>query len=464
MNTGLPIPRRYLAIFALSAGNLVVTIDGMIATVALPTIARELSVAPSSAVLVVTVYQLILVMTLLPFANLGERFGLRKVYQGGLALFTLATILCFFARSLPFLLVVRAAQAIGAAATLCVSQALIRQIYPKGQLGRGLSLNTIVVTTAAALAPTVGGLVLGVAPWPYLFAIAAPFALLSLLAGRSLPEPEPHDRPFDVLGAVLCAATFGLTIVGLESAVHGDSPVISAAIVLLGITIGVAFVRRELGEQHPIMPIDLLTQPVLALSLLGAFAASMGSMLMYLALPFRLQHEYGFTASEVGAVLAPGPLTMMVVGPVAGLLSDRVPAGLLGAAGMAIASVALVLIAFLPADPHAFDVMWRMALFAAGHGLFLSPNARLVIGSAPIERAASAGGMFSTNRMIAQTLGATMVAALLAVGLGSGRIPPLVAAGLALVAGLCSLASRRPAFRNPAQAEVDEVQPDPTVR
>src|SRR4051812_4421526 len=115
----LPIPglqgwRLTLAVAAISLGTMLTVIDGAIATVALPTISRDLNVDNSSAVLVVTVYQLVLVMALLPFSALGDRIGLKRLYQGGQFVFTIATILCFFAHSLGFLLVVRALQAAGA--------------------------------------------------------------------------------------------------------------------------------------------------------------------------------------------------------------------------------------------------------------------------------------------------------------------------------------------------------------
>ena len=105
---GLPAPRRHAAIVAVSLGTILTTIDGSIVSVALPTLARDLHVAPSSAVLVVTIYQLVLMMTLLPFSALADRFGLRVTYQSGQIVFVVATIFCFFARSLPFLVLVRA--------------------------------------------------------------------------------------------------------------------------------------------------------------------------------------------------------------------------------------------------------------------------------------------------------------------------------------------------------------------
>lgn len=456
---GLPMPRRLIAIAAVSFGTALVVIDGAIATVALPTIASDLRVDSSAAVAVVTVYQLVLVMLLLPFSGLGNRVGLKRLYQGGQIVFTVATVLCFFAKSLPFLLIVRAAQAAGAAAALSVSSALVRQIYPPKQLGRGLGVNSVVVSVSSAIAPTLGGLVLAVGPWPWVFASAVPFAIASLLLGRALPDAPRSTAPFDVLGAVLCAAMFGLVIGGLESAVHGDSPVVSAAVVLAGVAIGIVFVRREQGEAEPILPVDLLARPVLALSTLGAFTAFVATMSLLLSLPFRLQHGYGFAPSEVGAVIAPWPLTTMFVAPLAGSLSDRYPAGALGGIGMAVAIAGLVSLAFLPQDPHYFDIAWRMSLTGAGFGMFLSPNARLIIGSAPVERAAAAGGLISTTRMVGQTTGATLVAALLATGVGAGMAPALVAAGLALIAGICSLARLRPSVRNPARAEADEAQP-----
>lgn len=457
-NDGLPLPQRYVAILAVSLGTVVGVIDSGIAAVALPTLARELNVEPSSAVLAVTVYQLILVMTLLPFSALGHRIGLRRLYRYGQVTFAIASVLFFFAKSLPFLLVVRAIQALGAAAALSVSSALIRSIYPAQQLGRGLGINSIVVAVSAAMAPTMGGLILSLASWPWVFAAAAPVALASLWMGKyALPEPPRSDEPYDVLAAVLCALTFGLVIAGLESGLHGDSPVVSLAVVGLGAVIGFVFVRRELATRSPILPVDLLATRVMGLSVIGGLTAFIASTGLILSLPFWLQMEFGYSPGEVGALIAPWPLAMMVIAPVAGMLSDRVPAGLLGGFGMALATLALLLIAYLPVEATHFDIVWRMALSGAGFGFFLAPNARLIVGSAPLERAASAGGLVSTTRLMGQTLGATLVATLLAMHLESGRTAALVCAGLALVAGLCSIARLAPTPPKPRVEDTPDI-------
>lgn len=458
MTDGLPMPRRLIAIAAISFGNFLVVVDGNIATVALPSIAKQLGADSSATVLIVTIYQLTLVMALLPFSSLGDRIGLQRMYQYGQILFTISALLIFFAKSLPFLLVLRAAQALGAGMALSVSAALLRSIYPAAQLGRGLGLNTVIVASAGALAPIMGGFIIANAPWPWVFAAAVPFGLLSLAFGRALPRFPKRNQPYDFQSALMSAATFGLIIGGLESGVHGDSPVVSGAIMVAGILTAILFVRRELLSERPVMPVDLLKKPVIALSAIGGMAAFIASMTLMLSLPFRLENEFGFSPGVVGTIISPWGLTMLVVAPLAGQLSDRYPAGLLGGIGMALAIAGLLSLAFLPAHPDRIDIVWRMVLTGAGFGTFASPNVRQILGSAPRERTAAAGGLVSTARLTGQTIGATVAAALLAAGIGSGPTPALVAAGLATFALLCSIARLNPAIRQPDSREVRQAE------
>ena len=138
--------------------------------------------------------------------------------------------------------------------------------------------------------------------------------------------------------------------------------------------------------------------------------------------------------------MLPFPLTMLIVAPLAGYLSDRIAATKLGVTGMAIAVLGLLLLAFMPDQPGAFAIAWRLSLSAVGFGMFFAPNSRLLIGRAPRDRAAAAGGLLSTSRLFGQTLAAVVVGILLAIGLGLGAAPLLMSCALAVVAALCSLA------------------------
>lgn len=193
---GLPRPRRFWAIAAVSFGTALVVIDGSIANVALPTIARDLGVTNSAITNVVIIYQTVLVMVLLPFSSLGDRIGHRRMYQWGQFVFMAASALCLLADSFWLLLALRALQAIGAGMALSVSAALVRTIYPARQLGSAMGINSVIVASSSALAPTLGGYIVGHAPWQWVFVAAAPLAIVSLLLGRALPDPEPRrDQP-----------------------------------------------------------------------------------------------------------------------------------------------------------------------------------------------------------------------------------------------------------------------------
>lgn len=441
--TGLAAPRLYFAMFAVSIGSLVVMTDASIAAVAVPTIARAFNATDASVVALVTAYQLVLAMTIMAFSALGDRIGQRRLYRLGLLAFALSSGLCFLANSLPALLAIRTLQALSTAAALSVTFGLVRAIYPPQQLGRGLGLNTLASASGGALAPAIGGLILSVASWRWIFVIGAPLAIASLLAGRALPTIATREEPFDTVGAGLCAATFGLVIFGLESLVQRAPAWLAGGLLLLGGLAGVLFVAHARRQAHPVLPIDLLSRFPFALAVAGAVAGVIGSTILLISLPFRLQTMFGLGPAESGAMVAPYAVASLMVAPVAGILSDRIPPKLLGGFGLAIASVALLLLAFPPAHPRYLDIAWRTWLCGAGFALFLSPNARIILGSVPPPRAAAAGGLITTARMIGQALGATIFAGLLALHGGGGAAPALTGVAFSAVAAVCGLSAPR---------------------
>src|SRR6185369_14033141 len=166
---GLPVPRRYWAMFAIWLGLAMSVLDSSIANVALPAIARDLHATPSASIWVVNAYQLAMVTALLPLSALGEIIGYRRVYVVGLAVFTLASAACAAATSLPVLAAARVLQGLGAAGLMSVNPALVRFTFPRVMLGRGLGLNALVVALSAAAGPTVASGILAAASWPWLF-------------------------------------------------------------------------------------------------------------------------------------------------------------------------------------------------------------------------------------------------------------------------------------------------------
>lgn len=430
---GLPMPRRMWAVVSISSGSILYTLDSGIPNVALPVISQKLGIAASSAVLLVSAYNLVLAMVLLPLAAIGERLGHRRVFVAGLLLYILASGGCLLSRTLPVLLGFRSLQALAAAALLSVSLAMVRFVYPQRMLGRGLGFNTMVSSLGAAIAPPLGGLIVGAAPWQAIFAAGLPLALLGLASHRALPEAEPRQGRYDTRGAVLCALTFGLLISGLQAASEDAPGWIAWSAVAAGVALSVWFVRHERNTPMPVLPVDLLARPALALSVGAALLAVLASTVLLLYVPFRL-NALGFGSAEVGAMMAPFAVVVMIVAPASGMLSDKVPAVLLGTVGMTIATVGLLCIAWLPQTPQFFDVAWRMAVCGMGFSLFFSPNGRLVVGSVPRERAAGASSLVSTTRMFGQALGSTALSGVLALGMPAAT--PLLAASALAFLGL----------------------------
>src|SRR3954451_16685003 len=163
---GLPWGQRRWAVAAIFTALAMASLDTAIANIALPAISADLHVSPAEAVWVVNVYQIALVATLLPLGALGEIVGHERIYLGGLLLFTIASVGCALAWSLPSLLVARTLQGLGASGMMSVNTALVRFVYPSRMQGRGFGHNAMVVATAFTLGPTVASAILAIGPWP----------------------------------------------------------------------------------------------------------------------------------------------------------------------------------------------------------------------------------------------------------------------------------------------------------
>lgn len=415
-------------------------LDGAIANVALPVIARELGASPASSVWVINAYQLTITILLLPLAALGDRIGYKCIYLPGLALFTIGSVGCALGGTLDLLIAARVFQGIGAACIMSMNAALVRATYPAHMLGRGIGYNAMVLSMSAAIGPTLASLILSVASWQWLFLINLPIGIAALVVGKkALPGAQGHGRPFDWISALLSAAMMGLVVSGAETFARGSSTT-GFIMISAGIAAGAALVRREWGEAAPLMPLDLLRIPIFTLSITTSVVSFAAQMLAYVAIPFLLQSVLGRSVFATGLLMTPWPIAVGIAAPFAGRLADRVPAGLLGGIGLAIFALGLFLLSALGTHPSNFDIGWRMAVCGLGFGLFQSPNNRTIVSAAPKARSGAAGGMLATARLLGQTAGAVTVGvAFHAAGVSISPRLMLAAAIAALIAGGISL-------------------------
>jgi DHA2 family multidrug resistance protein-like MFS transporter len=431
---GLPIPRRYWSVVSIWLALTMAVLDGAIANVALPVIGHQLGATPAASVWVINAYQLTITVLLLPLAALGDRIGYKCIYIPGLALFTIGSVGCAAGGTLELLIAARVFQGVGAACIMSMNAALVRATYPADMLGRGIGYNAMVLSMSAAIGPTLAALILSVASWQWLFLINLPIGIVAILIGRkSLPDPHGHGNPFDWPSALLSAAMMGFIVFGAETFARVSS-VAGFALVGAGLLAGAALVRRERGEKHPLMPVDLLRIPIFTLSITTSVVSFAAQMLAYVAIPFLLQTVLGRSVLATGLLMTPWPIAVGIAAPFAGRLADRMSAGLLGGIGLAIFSVGLFFLSRLGPSPDNFEIAWRMAVCGLGFGLFQSPNNRTIVSAAPKPRSGAAGGMLATARLLGQTTGAVAVG--VAFHLAGVRVTPqlLLAASIAALA------------------------------
>ena len=428
---GLRGPRLIAAVTTLVIAIGMASLDTSIANTALPTIATDVNASPADSVWVVNAYQLALVVSLLPFASLGEIVGYRRVYTWGLGVFTVASLLCALSWSLPTLTAARIVQGFGASGIMSVNTALIRFIYPSRSLGRGVGNNALVVAVSTAIGPTIAAGILSLGTWQWLFAVNVPLGMVAFaLAFRALPDTGRVPYRFDTGSAVLNATTFGFLIFGIGEAAHSASLGTTLAALFVAFASGAALIYRQLGRQAPILPVDLYRRPMFALSSLTSLCSFSAQGLAFVSLPFYFQTVLGFSAVQTGLLLTPWPVMTAIAAPIAGPLSDRFPPAILGGTGLAILGVGLALIAGLPADPSISGIVWRMMVCGAGFGFFQSPNLRAIMSSAPPERSGGASGIVATSRLVGQAIGAALVALCFGISMLHG---PSLALALAAV-------------------------------
>lgn len=448
---GVPGSERRFAIAALIVGTLIAVLDGSIVNVALPVIGATLHSAAADAVWVANAYLLAGAMSLMAFAALGEVVGFARVYSVGLVVFTLSSLGCALSDSLPMLVGMRFVQGLGGAAAMSLGPALYRTVVPTRLLGTALGINALVVASATAAGPTLGGFLLEAFSWQWLFAINVPLGAVAVwLAHRSLPMTRSGRRHIDLPSVLLSALAMGALVIGVDDLSHWRQAGGAGhrALYLLATTLvcGSLFLARQRRAAAPLLPLQIFASRRFSMAAATSMCSFTGQGIAFIALPFLFQGAMGYTALQSAGLFTPWPLAIVIAAPLAGRLADRMPPARLSTGGLAVLALGLGLLALLPDDAGVADILWRAFVCGLGFGFFQSPNNRELMGSAPRTLSGTASGVLSTVRTLGQALGAAMVAILLASlahhGAGGARTGGTLAPHVALwIAAGCAAAA-----------------------
>lgn len=427
---GLPGVERRIAVVVLIIGTLMAVLDGSIVNVALPTIATELKAPASTTIWVANAFRLVNAMGLISFAALGDRLGYRQVYLFGLSVFTLASLGCTLSHDLTQLIATRGLQGFGAAAMLSVGPALYRHIFPMRLLGSALGLSALVVASGMAAGPSIGGGILAVLDWPWLFAFNVPLGLLTFaLARHALPREPGRGGPFDYAGAALSAIALGGFVLAVDGLSGSGERSWVAPLFALSLAAGLAFVLWQKRHPQPLLPLDIFASRRFTMAAITSFTAFTAQGITFITLPFLFQSIQQYSPFMSAMLFTPWPLVIIAAGPVAGRLSDRINPAIISTAGLVVFSLGLVSLTRLGPAGSVPDILWRTGLCGLGYGFFQAPNNRELLGNVPRERSGGASGILASARTFGQSLGAALVAIVLAGAAGQLSVkgaPPAI--------------------------------------
>lgn len=431
--------RRGLAIASVLAAMGAAVLDASSMNLALPSISMALAIKPSDAAWLVIAYQAALMASLLPVAAIGDRWGNRRVFIIGICLFCVSALACMVTPSFVLMIMLRMLQGIGAAAVMSLGVALLRQAVAPDELGRAIGWNAMMVALMSAAGPTIGAALLSAGSWRFIFLGGIALAVISLGAAYALPSTTTSRRAIDVKGMVsYVAIVFAFVIaVGLVRL----SPEFS--IMLLGSAIfGLwFFVRRDRRLTSPFLPLDLLGIPIFNKSVIASVACFSGLSIALLMLPFALHMRLGANPLEIAMLMTPWPLAVLMTTPVTTGLLIRFGTAKLCAAGSFCTSIGLAILATASSTSGIGLHVFAITLCGTGFGLFQTPNNRSMFLAAPVERAASAGGLQATARLTGQVTGALLASLLLSAltVLTASRLGFGLAGATTFVAGLVSV-------------------------
>lgn len=386
-------------------------LDSSIVNVALPVMANKFSVGMSSISAVISTYLIAISATVLIFGRLGDIIGKIKILKLGIIIFTLGSLLCAVSNSLTLLVLSRIVQAIGASAFMATNQGIIARVFPANERGRALGISGSFVALGTLVGPPLGGFIVDVASWQYIFLINIPIGIFAFILGmKILPKDEDSVKAtFDVKGASL----FLVCIISLFSALLvGEKVGFTKPLILgsfgLAIVSFILFVKFEGLQESPLLQLSIFKNKLFSLSILCGFLLFAAMSCSNIILPFYFQDVIKLSPAVTGLYLMTYPLILFVVAPISGYLSDKIGSELLTFFGLLIFSTGFFLMATLNSDFKPVRLIIFISVMALGNGMFQSPNNSLIMSTVPKSRLGVAGSINALVRNLGLIVGVSL--------------------------------------------------------
>lgn len=407
--------KKWMVLATVGSGVILATIDSSIVNVALPTITDEFDTTFRAVQWVPLAYVLVIATFTLGTGRLGDIVGKKRIYTSGFALFTVASALCALSTSVEMLIAFRVLQAVGAVMILSLGAAILTEAFPTSERGRALGFIGTFVSIGIVTGPAVGGILISFYDWRSIFLVNIPVGIVGVaLAIRHVPNtpPVPNQR-IDVPGMLLLAAAlFSFSYAVTRGQETGFTDRWNLLLFAFAAVVVAVWVRVERRSPSPMIRLDLFRNPMLSVSVVTGFMVFTLVAPLFLLMPFYLEGVLGYDIRTVGLLLGAAPLTIGIVAPMAGALSDRI-----GVRKLTVAGLVIVMFAFLGFQTLTETTRWWQYVLVAvplglGMGIFQSPNNSAIMGSMPPEYAGLGAGVLSITRLMGQVTGVSVLGSL----------------------------------------------------
>ena len=408
---------KWWAMAGVGLGVLMGTLDVSIINISLPTLVRELNTNFATIQWVPVGYILVLTSLMLGAARLGDIIGPKKVYLAGLTFFTLGSLLCGAAPGVEWLIGFRAFQGLGAAMTQAVGVAIITVVFPPQERGKALGIIGGIVAIGLTMGPAMGGLIIGLAGWRWVFLVNIPVGLIAgFVTWKHVPSLRTGQagQSFDVAGALLLLVTLVCYALAMTMGQHMGFAAPAVFGLLAAAVLGLfLFVFLETHVHQPMIDLTIFRDSLFSMNLLMCFLVFImnGGVLIQ---PFFLELVMGYSTEKAGLFMMVGPVSMGLVSIWAGTLSDRHGSNLISLLGLLALVGGCLAVSTLHAGVSGLGYILRIAPLGIGMGLFQAPNNSAVMGHAPKNRLGVASGLLNLSRTMGNSTGFPLMGALFA--------------------------------------------------
>jgi EmrB/QacA subfamily drug resistance transporter len=409
---------KWTVLLIVNIGIFMATLDASIVNISLPKISLSFHVPLSGIVeWVIIAYLIVIASLLLILGRLSDIVGQKLLWVLGLSIFTLSSALCGAAPSLVHLVIFRALQGVGGAMIMALSPAMLTRAFPPTEWGRALGLLALVVAAGTSAGPTVGGIITEAFTWRWIFYLNVPIGIIGIVTTLRLLTEPMHLRwgrqQFDPIGAILLSVSLCCLMLGLsfgQEAGWRSFTIVGlfvAALVLLA-----GFIIHEKHVTQPIVDFSLFRNRLFTAAIVSSFLCFLSLFAVMFLMPFYLEELLALPVHLAGVLMTAVPLTIAVVAPLSGWLSDRFGSRLLSSAGLAIVCLGLWFLSQLTARVSLFDIAWPLVVTGFGQALFQPPNNNAIMSSVPPHRLGLASGFLSTVRVLGQSSSVAMTGAI----------------------------------------------------